>query len=172
MIPGESTAWARHVLPIQCSAMPRWFRGFQHPLFYKANTMKTIKTLLSAAFVSLCLYAGAASADATHPVQFAKGTSASVVKGVVKGSSNEDYVLRAAGGQTMSVKLSAKSTLVYFNVLKKGAAEAMFVGSSEGKNNWSGSLPEGGDYIVRVYTMGKGKEPGHTTPFSLNISIK
>ncbi len=134
--------------------------------------MKIPKILLSSALISLCLHAGVATADATHPVQFAKGASSSTVKGVVKGSSTEDYVLRAAAGQTMGVKLSAKSTLIYFNVLKKGADEAIFVGSMEGKNSWSGPLTDGGDYIVRVYTMGKGKEPGHTTPFSLNISIK
>lgn len=134
--------------------------------------MKTPKILLSAALISLCLHAGVVAADATHPVQFAKGASSSTVKGVVKGSANEDYVLRAAGGQSMTVKLTAKSTLIYFNVLKKSADEAIFVGSKEGKNNWSGPLADGGDYIVRVYTMGKGKEAGHSTPFSLSFSIK
>jgi hypothetical protein len=135
--------------------------------------MKTAKILLSSALISLCLYVGAAAADmATHPVHFAQGTTSSIIKGVVKGSNTEDFVLRAAGGQTMNVKLSAKSTLIYFNVLKKGSDTAMYVGSSEGKNVWSGPLTDGGDYIVRVYTMGKGKDAGHSTPFSLNISIK
>ena len=133
--------------------------------------MKTAKLLLSSALISLCLYAGAAAA-ATHPVHFAKGTTASTVKGVVKGHDSEDYVLRAAAGQTMNVKLSAKSTLIYFNVLKKGVEEAIYVGSNESKNTWSGALGDGGDYVVRVYTMGKGKDAGHTTPFSLSIAIK
>jgi hypothetical protein len=133
--------------------------------------MKTAKLFLSSALISLFLYAGVASA-ASHPVHFAKGTTSSTVKGVVKGNGTEDYVLRAAGGQTMDVKLSAKSTLIYFNVLKKGSDEAIFVGSTEGKNDWSGSLADGGDYIVRVYTMGKGKDAGHSTPFSVKISIK
>jgi hypothetical protein len=133
--------------------------------------MKTAKILLSSALISLCLFAGSANA-ASHPVHFAKGTTSSTVKGVVKGAGTEDYVLRAAGGQTMDVKLTAKSTLIYFNVLKKGSDEAIYVGSTDGKNDWSGSLADGGDYIVRVYTMGKGKEAGHSTPFSVKISIK
>jgi hypothetical protein len=57
-------------------------------------------------------------------------------------------------------------------VLKPGSDEAIFVGSTEGKNNWSGLLTSGGDYTVRVYTMGKGKDVGHATPFSLSVSIK
>ena len=134
--------------------------------------MKTPKILLSSAIISLCLHAGVAAADATHPVHFAKGATSSTVKGVVKASNNEDYVLRAAKDQTMNVKLSAKSTLIYFNVLKRGSDETMFVGSTEGKNTWSGSLPADGDYVVRVYTLGKGKEAGHSTPFRLNLSIK
>jgi len=133
--------------------------------------MKTAQILLSSALIGLCLHTGVATA-ATHPVHFAKGASSSTAKGVVKGHDSEDYVLRAASGQTMNVKLSAKSTLIYFNVLKPGSEEAIFVGSSEGKNSWSGSLPADGDYTVRVYTMGKGKDAGHTTPFSLSISIK
>jgi hypothetical protein len=133
--------------------------------------MKNSKTRIFFTLLCLCLYAGFASA-ANHPVHFAKGTTASTVKGLVKGNGTEDYVLRAAAGQTMDVKLSAKSTLIYFNVLKKGVDEAIYVGSTDGKNEWSGSLVDGGDYIVRVYTMGKGKEAGHSTPFSVNISIK
>jgi len=134
--------------------------------------MKISTLLLPSALLCLCCYAGTAAADATHPVHFAKGATSSTVKGVVKGSATEDYVLRAAGGQTMAVKLTAKSTLIYFNVLKKGSDEAVFVGSTEGKGRWSGALSTGGDYLVRVYTMGKGKEAGHSTPFSLGISIK
>jgi hypothetical protein len=133
--------------------------------------MKTPKILLSTAVLSLCLYLGVAEA-ATHPVRFAKGASSSTVQGVIKGSDSEDFVLNAAKGQTMNVKLSAKSTLIYFNVLKPGSDEAIFVGSTEGKNTWTGSLPIGGDYTVRVYTMGKGKDEGHATPFSLSVSIK
>ncbi len=133
--------------------------------------MKISKILLSSSLISLCLYAGITAA-ATHPVHFAKGTNSSTVKGEVKGSGTEEYVLRTAGGQTMSVKLSTKSASIHFNVLKKAADKAIFEGSTAKKNDWSGSLAEGGDYIVRVYSTGKGQEAGHSTPFSLNFSIK
>jgi len=133
--------------------------------------MNNSKSIFFTLLISLILYTGTSIA-ATHPVQFAKGTSSSSVKGVVKGANDEDYVLRASGGQTMNVKLSAKSTLIYFNVLNKASDETLYVGSSVGKNAWSGSLPTDGDYIIRVYTMGKGKDSGHSTPFSLSISIK
>jgi hypothetical protein len=133
--------------------------------------MNNSKSALFTLLMSLFLYTGTAAA-ANHPVQFALGTSSSSVKGIVKGSNDEDYVLRASGGQTMTVKLSAKSTLIYFNVLNKVSDETLYVGSSVGKNAWSGSLPTDGEYIIRVYTMGKGKDAGHSTPFSLSISIK
>jgi hypothetical protein len=134
--------------------------------------MKNPTILLSSALLCLTLAAQVANADTVHTVHFAKGASSATVKGVVIGNNSEDYDLRAAQGQTITVKLSAKSTLIYFNVLKKGSDEALYVGSSNSKTSWSGKLPTDGDYTVRVYTMGKGKEAGHTTPFSLNIAIK
>lgn len=55
--------------------------------------MRTTKILFSSALINLCLYAGAAAA-ATHPAQFAKGTRASVVKGVVEGSNGLSFSIK------------------------------------------------------------------------------
>lgn len=46
-----------------------------------------------------------------HPVQFAKGKSASTIEGSRTGGQTIDYTLRAAAGQTMSVRLSGGSSV-------------------------------------------------------------
>jgi hypothetical protein len=46
-----------------------------------------------------------------HPVQFAKGKSASTSEGSLSGGQTIDCMLRAAAGQTMSVKLPGGSSV-------------------------------------------------------------
>lgn len=130
------------------------------------------KILLSTALISLCLYANSAAANAIYPIIFAKGTTSGLAKGEIKSADDMEYVLRANKGQAMAVKLTTKSPLIHFNVLKKGLDKALFDGAKTKKNSWSGSLPANGDYLVKVYSTGKDKKGEKTTPFSLSFSIK
>ena len=70
---------------------------------------------------------GTAVADAgirQEKVQFAKGASSAVIKGQIKGDTTVDYVVRAAAGQTLSVKLQKTNTSNYFNVLPPGSTRS------------------------------------------------
>jgi hypothetical protein len=101
-------------------------------------------------------------------VQFAKGASSAVIKGQLKGDAMVDYLVRAAAGQTLSVKLQKTNAQNYFNVMPPGSTgSAMFVGDSG--ENYSGVLPTDGDYIVRVYLMRPAARRGESSNYTLTI---
>ena len=61
-------------------------------------------------------------------VTFAKGASSATIKGTLKGGADVDYLVRAAAGQTLEVKLQGTNAQNDFNVLPPGSANvAMYV---------------------------------------------
>lgn len=117
--------------------------------------------------------AGAAAADAgirQEKVQFAKGASSAVIKGQLKGDAMVDYVVRAAAGQTLSVKLQETNPQNYFNVLPPDSSgSAMFVGDTG--EDYSGALPADGDYVVRVYLMRPAARRGEGSNYTLTVGV-
>ena len=116
-----------------------------------------MRTFLICFFAALALPAPPSFAQSDivkRPVQFAAGKTGTTIKGNVTGDQTVDYTLRAAAGQTMTVKLAGGST-VYHNVLPPGSTgEALFVGSRDG-NVSTTQLPASGEYTIRVYPMGR-----------------
>jgi len=132
--------------------------------------MRTLLSCLLAVLVLVAAPSYSQSDIVKHPVQFAKGKSGATIKGSITGDQTLDYTLRAAAGQTMTVKLSGRST-VYHNVLLPGSTgEALFVGSRDG-NNSSTTLPASGEYTIRVYQMGQAKNSGQRSNFTLEVAI-
>ena len=117
--------------------------------------------------------AGIAVADAgirQEAVQFAKGTSSADIKGQLKGDATVDYVVRAAAGQTLSVKLRKSNAQNYFNVMPPASqGSAMFVGDNG--ENYSGVLPADGDYTVRVYLMRPAARRGESSDYTLTVGV-
>jgi len=132
--------------------------------------MRTLLSCLVAALV-LAVAPSLAQPDiGRHPVQFAKGKSGTTIKGSLTGDQTVDYTLRAAAGQTMTVRLSGGSS-VNFNVLPPGSTgEALFVGSRDG-NRSTTTLPASGEYTIRVYQMGNAASSGKRSNFTLDVAI-
>lgn len=133
--------------------------------------MKLIVAAAAAAIAFAQVLAGTAAADAgirQEKVQFPKGASSAVIKGQIKGDATVDYVVRAAAGQTLSVKLRKSNAQNYFNVMPPGSTgSAMFVGDSG--DDYSGVLPTDGDYVVRVYLMRPAARRGESSDYTLTI---
>ena len=132
-----------------------------------------MRSLLSCLFAALALAAAPTFAQpdiVKRPVQFAKGKSGATIKGSITGDQTLDYTLRAAAGQTMTVKLSGGSS-VNFNVMPPGSTgEALFVGSRDG-NRSTTMLPASGEYTVRIYQMGNAASSGKHSNFTLAVAI-
>ncbi|MBL8421024.1 MAG: hypothetical protein JNK92_10340 [Dechloromonas sp.] len=104
-------------------------------------------------------------------VHFAKGATATVIKGQIKGYQYVDYRLRAGAGQTLSVEMKTGNAANYFNILPPGSGDvAMFVGSMSG-NRFSGVLPTDGDYAIRVYLMRNAARRNESARFALTLDV-
>ncbi len=132
-----------------------------------------MRSFLNCLFTALALVMAPSFAQSDivkHPVQFAKGRTGTTIKGSVTGDQTVDYTLRAAAGQTMTVKLTGGST-VYHNVLLPGSTgEALFVGSRDGERSTT-TLPASGEYTIRVYQMGNAKSSGKRSNFTLDVAV-
>lgn len=132
-----------------------------------------MRTLLSCLFAALTLTGASSFAQSDivkRPVQFAKGKSGTTIRGSITGDQTVDYTLRAAAGQTMTVKLSGGSS-VYHNVLPPGSTgEALFVGSRDGSRSMT-TLPTSGEYTIRLYQMGHAGSSGQRANFNLDVAI-
>ena len=135
--------------------------------------MRFIVAATAAAILSALGLADAAAADAgirQEKVAFTKGAASAVIKGQIKGDTTVDYIVSAAAGQTLSVKLQKTNSQNYFNVLPPGSTgSAMFVGDSG--ENYSGTLPTDGDYAVRVYLMRPAARRGESSSYTLTVGV-
>ena len=112
------------------------------------------------------------SAPRKERVVFAKGASSATIKGTLKGGADVDYLVRAAAGQTLEVKLLGTHPQNDFNVLPPGSSDvAMFVSNITGARSWSGVLPADGDYAVRVYLMRPAARRNESSNYTLTVAV-
>jgi hypothetical protein len=108
----------------------------------------------------------------TKKVSFPAGKSSTTINAAIKGDQTIDYVVTANAGQVLNVKLTTKSTSLYFNVLPPGSNdEAIFIGSNEG-NSFGRTLNTSGSYKIRVYLYRSAARKGVSANYSLSISAK
>ena len=121
--------------------------------------------------LTFALTAQAADGIREERVQFKAGTSQTTLKGHLRGDGDVDYLLGAKAGQRMTVEMHTDNPQNYFNILPpRSDDEALFVGSSSG-NRFEGTLPDSGDYRVRVYLMRPAARRGEQAHYSLKVHI-
>lgn len=97
-------------------------------------------------------------------VQFEKGRSSAVLKGTAPALTEDyqgprEYVLKASAGQVMTVKLTGAEASYTVSCPGEGGTDA-------GAAEWSMTLPESGDYTIRVNGTGE-----KDSPFSLEVGV-
>jgi hypothetical protein len=98
------------------------------------------------------------------PVRFEKGRTTAVLKGAADHANGKTYVLAARKGQTMTLHVtSAARTAIFSLTAPSGAVE----GALEVKD-WSGELPDTGEYLVAVWNTRK----RGAVPYTLEITIR
>ena len=138
------------------------------------NTMKALALSTLAAFTlaGSVLAADGQPAPRKERVTFSKGASSTTIKGATKGGADVDYVVRAAAGQTLEVKLQATNPQNYFNVLPPGSTNvAMYAGNMTGDPPWSAVLPADGDYAIRVYLMRPAARRNESSTYTLTVAV-
>lgn len=120
--------------------------------------------------VAAAMPAQAADGIREERVHFKGGAEGATLKGRLHGDEGVDYLLGAKAGQRMSVELHSDNPQNYFNILPPGTDEAIFVGSSAG-NRFEGTLPDSGDYRIRVYLMRPAARRGESASYRLAVHI-
>jgi hypothetical protein len=96
----------------------------------------------------------------TRQVNFARGRTTAVIKDRVKLCTSHEWVLRARGGQTMTVHIATGNKTSFTVQSPSGTIE-----DADGVKDWSGELPENGEYIIIVGTDA-------TAAYTLEVTIR
>ena len=119
---------------------------------------------------------GPAHAQESVDIRFDPGASSAEFGGAIIGDEYIDYVLNARAGQTMVVDLVVTDTngngSVYYNILPAGQDyPALYNGSTDDDRRAEVTLPDSGDWAIRVYQMGNDADAGKTSGYSINVYI-
>ena len=94
-------------------------------------------------------------------IRFGRGRTTAVVKDTVRLCTAHEYYLRASGGQTMTVHL-ATGNRTSFSI---HAPTGDIIEGADGVRDWSGSLPETGQYIIHIGTDA-------TAAYTLEVTVR
>jgi hypothetical protein len=132
-------------------------------MMFKINLkLFIIITLLSLSLV----FGGIRQTDQTKRLKFAKGKSAVTVSDAVLRDEVHYYLVKANQGQTMTVKITSLEKNASFRIIKPSGGYVQGASEMEEPTNWTGTLPESGDYKIEV-----GPDRGNAT-YRLTVRIK
>src|ERR1044072_7757397 len=97
----------------------------------------------------------------TKQLKLARGATTAVIKDTVRLCTAHEYNFRAMGGQSMTVHL-ATGTRTSFSIY---APTGDIIENADGVKDWSGSLPETGQYIIHIGTDA-------TAAYTLEVTIR
>ncbi len=96
----------------------------------------------------------------TKRIAFQRGRTTAVVKDTVRLCTSHEYRLRARGGQTMSVHIATGRRTSFTLQSPSGTIEG-----ADGVKDWSGELPENGEYVIIIGT-------GAAAAYTLEVTIR
>ena len=97
-------------------------------------------------------------------IRFARGRTTTIERGSVHRGMSHDYLLKASAGQTMTVHLVARGG-VDFDILTPGTTDTL----AQGTKDWSGELPQSGDYRINVLPD---TTTERTIPYTLEVTVR
>lgn len=98
----------------------------------------------------------------TRRLIFSKSRLTAVKKASIKKGTNHHYLLRSGEGRPLKVRLTAAQC--GFTIYKPNGGEA--IEEADGVTDWSGTLPETGEYIIEVAT------DAEMTTYTLEVTIR
>ena len=97
-------------------------------------------------------------------------SSATRIKGQLKGRQYLDHVLPLAAGQTLTVAIKASNRQNYFNINPPGSEVALYNGSTSG-DRFQRVAPMDGDYVIRVYLMRAAARRNESSRYTLDLAV-
>jgi|SRR5438093_12888059 len=97
-------------------------------------------------------------------IKLAHGRTTAVERGSVHRGISHDYLLKAGRGQTMTLHLAARGG-VCFDLYAPGLSDSL----AQCSKDWSGDLPQSGDYRINVLPD---TTTERTIPYTLEITVR
>jgi hypothetical protein len=120
--------------------------------------------LLTSIVLAASIAAGAQKGTSViRRVNFPRGRTTTIQRGAVRRGVSHDYLLRASAGQTMIVHLTASGDVNFSIISPGGNSLADFV------SDWTGELPESGDYRINVLPPTRNSTPAQ---YTLEVTIR
>lgn len=110
-----------------------------------------LKSKYAAVFFAMLLLAGGAFAvqkGLTKRVRFARGRTTAVLKNSVVRGTADRYLLGARKGQQIIVHITSVENNAVFDIYTPQGDT--LAGEGEDSTDWSGTLPQDGDYVIKV----------------------
>ena len=135
--------------------------------------MKIHGLLMSAIVFSVVFIGGATAVSAQNmqssvvkkQVKFARGRNKATLRGSAKYGMSYVFNLGAKAGQTMEVRLNGRNSELSFSVI---APDDETMEGGFGVSEWSGELPQSGNYSIVVVMN---DENAASVPFTLEVKI-
>jgi len=137
----------------------------------KSDESETSRNLVCAVTIVMLLVLPLSifAQGAPQRVRFQSGHSSAKLKGRIVGFDTKDYVVAAKAGQAMAIRLSSSNPSAYFVIYSISGRVTDMNEATE----WSETLSESGDYLIRVFMMrSAARRKGATANFTLSISIR
>ena len=136
----------------------------------KSTAARYVLGFISAVF--LCATAAPAQSKRVN-VKFQPGSTGGTYSNTVTGYGTVDFHVDASAGQEMSVTLNSSNTFLYFVVLKDLKSMEAVADDARETTEWSGKLPDGGTYVVRVYLVrAEARRNKRPVRFQLDIGVR
>ena len=101
-------------------------------------------------------------------IEFKRGTTSTIINGVVRGDEEAEYVLAAKKGQRLVIKLASLPTRSsIFEILGPDNDTPRF--EYHAIYNYSGTLPKTGDYLI---TVSQPTEARGTSRYRLTVGVR
>jgi hypothetical protein len=128
---------------------------------------QSIKVKLAASFFGMLLLTTctfAAQKGLTKRVRFPRGRTTAVLKNSVVRGTVDRYLLGARRGQQIIVHITSVENNAVFDIYTPQGGT--LAGEGEDSTDWSGTLPQDGDYIIEV-----GGTRGNAT-YTLKVTVR
>ncbi len=96
-------------------------------------------------------------------ISFPRGRTTAVLQGTIKRGVSHDYLLRARGGQGMTVHLASSGDVGFEIITPSGQYLSAYT------PDWTGYLPESGDYRINVLPPTETNAPAR---YTLEVTIR
>jgi hypothetical protein len=110
--------------------------------------------LASVAVLFLATTALPMQSTSVRRVRLPRGRTTAVLRGSIVNDGMNQYLLGARAGQKMTVHVTSPRNRAKFDIYLRGDRSALANSGAEDTTDWEGELPESGDYVISVYSVG------------------